>query len=71
MLLVAAVFLIGMGRELDGPHAVVPGLVLVDWLFVGRNQFRTRAWEPPTWIAFLLAYLAYHRLNDLGVRCRP
>ncbi|HEY8524468.1 MAG TPA: hypothetical protein VIL48_05875 [Acidimicrobiales bacterium] len=67
MLLVGLVFTIGMGGELDGPHAVIPALVTVDWLFVGRNQFRTRAWEPLTWIAFPLLYLAYHRANDLGL----
>ena len=67
MVLVAAVFIGGMGGEADGPHAVTPALVLVDWLFVGRSQFRTRWWEPPTWIAFLLAYLFYHRANDLGL----
>ena len=65
MLLVAGVFVVGMGGEPDGPHAVIPALVLVDWLFVGRNQFRTRAWEPLTWIAFPLAYLFYHQSNDV------
>lgn len=67
MVLVATVFIGGMGGEADGPHAVTPALVVVDWLFVGRAQFRTRWWEPPTWIAFLLAYLFYHRANDLGL----
>lgn len=67
MLLVAAVFMAGMGGEPDGPHAVIPALVLVDWLFVGRSQFRTRWWEPPTWTVLLIAYLVYHRANDLGL----
>jgi hypothetical protein len=65
MLLVAGVFVIGMGGDPDGPHAVIPALVLLDWLFVGRNQFQTRGWEPPTWIAFPLAYLLYHQANDV------
>lgn len=67
MIVVAAVFIGGMGGEVDGPHAVTPALVLVDWLCVGRGQFRTRWWEPPTWTAFLLAYLFYHRANDLAL----
>lgn len=67
MLLVGLVFVLGMGQDPDGPHAVIPTLVLVDWLFVGRNQFRSRVWEPLTWIAFPLAYLFYHRANDLSL----
>jgi hypothetical protein len=67
MLLVGLVFVVGMGGEPDGPHAVIPALVLADWLFVGRSQFRTRAWEPPTWIVFPLIYLFYHRSNDLSL----
>lgn len=65
MLLVGFVFVLGMGEDPDGPHAVIPTLVLLDWLFVGRNQARTRWWEPPTWTAFLLAYLYYHQSNDV------
>lgn len=65
MLLVGLVFTIGMGQEADGPHAVIPALVTLDWLAVGRNQFRTRWWEPFTWIAFPLLYLVYHQSNDI------
>lgn len=65
MVLVGFVFVVGMGEEPDGPHAVVPLLVLTDWLFVGRNQLRTKGWEPLTWIAFPLLYLFYHQANDL------
>jgi hypothetical protein len=65
MLLVGLVFTVGMGEEPDGPHAVIPALVTIDWLFVGRSQFRTRWWEPPTWIAFPLLYLFYHQSNDI------
>jgi hypothetical protein len=65
MLLVGVTFVGLMGEEADGPHAVIPALVLVDWLFVGRSQFRTRWWEPPTWTAFLLLYLGYHQSNDV------
>jgi hypothetical protein len=65
MLLVGLVFTVGMGESPDGPHAVIPALVTIDWLLVGRNQFRTRWWEPFTWIAFPLAYLLYHQSNDI------
>jgi hypothetical protein len=65
MLLVGGTFVGLMGEEADGPHAVIPMLVLVDWLFVGRSQFRTRWWEPPTWTVFLLVYLWYHQSNDV------
>jgi hypothetical protein len=65
MLLVGLVFIVGMGGDPDGPHAVIPALVTVDWLFVGRNQFRTRAWEPITWIVLPLAYLFYHQANEV------
>jgi hypothetical protein len=65
MILVGLVFVIGMGETADGPHAVIPALVTFDFLFVGRSQFRTRWWEPPTWSAFLLVYLWYHQSNDV------
>jgi hypothetical protein len=65
MLLVGITFVTLMGESADGPHAVVPALVLADWLFVGRSQYRTRGWEPPTWTVFLLAYLGYHQGNDV------
>lgn len=65
MLVVGITFVGLMGEAADGPHAVVPALVLVDWLFVGRSQFGTRWWEPPTWAAFLLLYLWYHQSNDV------
>jgi hypothetical protein len=65
MLLVGLVFVVGMGGDPDGPHAVIPALVTIDWLFVGRSQFRTRFWEPVTWIAFPLLYLYYHQSNDV------
>jgi hypothetical protein len=65
MMLVMFVWIPGMGEEFDGPHGIIPTLVILDWLFVGRSQFRAKWWEPPTWTAFLLAYLVYHRSNDL------
>ncbi|WP_209314681.1 hypothetical protein [Streptomyces bohaiensis] len=40
-------------------HLVTPLVVLVDWLFVGRNQRRARWWFPLTWTVPLLAYLAF------------
>lgn len=67
MLVVGLVFVIGMGEDPDGAHAVIPSLVVIDGLFVGRSQFRARWWEPPTWTAFLLVYLWYHRTNDLSL----
>jgi hypothetical protein len=65
MLLVGVTFVALMEGDPDGPHAIVPALVLADWLFVGRSQFRTRWWEPPTWTVFLLVYLWYHQTNDV------
>lgn len=65
MLLVGFVFVLGFGEDPDGPHAVIPILVALDWLFVGRGQFRVRWWQPPTWTAFLLWYLWYHQTNDV------
>jgi hypothetical protein len=65
MLLVGFVFVLGFGEDPDGPHAVIPILVLLDWLFVGKGQFRVRWWQPPTWTVFLLWYLWYHQTNDV------
>ena len=41
-------------------HLVVPLLVLVDWLFVCRDQARLRWWWPVAWIAGPLGYLALY-----------
>ncbi|WP_209313097.1 hypothetical protein [Streptomyces lonarensis] len=40
-------------------HLVTPLVVLVDWLFVGRNQHRVRWWFPLSWTLPLLAYLVF------------
>ncbi|NJP68867.1 hypothetical protein [Streptomyces spiramenti] len=40
-------------------HLVTPLVVLVDWLFVGRNQHRARWWFPLSWTLPLLAYLVF------------
>lgn len=45
-------------------HLVVPGLALIDWLFVGRNQTRVRWWMPLLWLlAFCAAYLPVYIAN--------
>lgn len=62
---VMLIWIPGMGEEFDTHHGVMPLLVLADWVFVGRNQGRTRWWEPFTWPAFLVLYLFYYKANDL------
>ncbi|RSD09204.1 hypothetical protein [Amycolatopsis eburnea] len=62
LLLVAGTFFGIMGGDfgyLPFEHICTPLLVLVDWLFVGRNQAAAKWWHPLTWIAFPVAYLAY------------
>jgi hypothetical protein len=62
LLLVAGTFFGIMGGDFDYlpfEHVYTPLVVLIDWLFVGRNQAATKWWHPLTWIAFPLAYLAY------------
>ncbi|GAB3444076.1 Pr6Pr family membrane protein [Actinophytocola sediminis] len=62
LLLVSGAFfgLLGGGFD-DQPfeHAVTPLLVLLDWLFVGRNQVAAKWWHPLTWLGFPLAYFVY------------
>ncbi len=62
LLLVAGTFFGIMGGDFDYlpfEHVYTPLIVLVDWLFVGRNQAAAKWWHPLTWIAFPLAYLGY------------
>lgn len=62
LLLVAGTFFGIMGGDFDYlpfEHVYTPLIVLVDWLFVGRNQVAAKWWHPLTWIAFPLAYLVY------------
>jgi hypothetical protein len=62
LLLVAGTFFGVMGGDFDYlpfEHVFTPLLVLVDWLFVGRNQASVKWWHPLTWVAFPLAYFAY------------
>lgn len=62
LLLVAGTFFGIMGGDADYlpfEHIYTPLIVLVDWLFVGRNQDNSKWWHPLTWIAFPLAYLVY------------
>ena len=47
-------------------HLVVPLMAIADWLIVGRNQGRVRAWVPLMWLVPVAAYLPlyigeYHR----------
>ncbi|MCP3805470.1 hypothetical protein NLX83_40015 [Allokutzneria sp. A3M-2-11 16] len=62
LLLVMGTFFGVMGGDFDEQpfeHVWTPLVVLIDWIFVGRNQARTKWWYPLTWIAFPLAYLVY------------
>jgi len=68
LLLVAGTFFGIMGGDFDYlpfEHVYTPLIVLVDWLFVGRNQAAARWWHPLTWIAFPLAYLVYFLAADV------
>ena len=51
-------------------HIVVPVLVVVDWLFVGRSQRHLRWWQPLAWLVYPAAYvvLALVVLNKVGRR---
>ncbi|GIG66559.1 hypothetical protein [Phytomonospora endophytica] len=40
-------------------HLVTPLVVVADFVLVGRGQFRTRPWEPLTWVALPLVYFAF------------
>jgi hypothetical protein len=62
LLLVAGTFFGIMGGDFDYlpfEHVYTPLIVLVDWLFVGRDQAAAKWWHPLTWIAFPLAYFVY------------
>jgi hypothetical protein len=51
-------------------HIVVPVLVTVDWLLVGRGQRSVRWWQPLVWLMYPAAYvaLALLVLNRAGRR---
>lgn len=64
MSLIAITSIVLLDPALDDPgflleHLITPVVVVVDFVFVGRGQFRTRAWEPLTWIALPLAYFVF------------
>lgn len=40
-------------------HLLTPLVVLIDWVFVGRNQGGARWWYPLSWLGLPLAYLIY------------
>lgn len=63
--LVSVTFLTMLGGNLDQgwslfEHLLTPLIVLVDWLFVGRDQRNAKWWFPFTWLAFPLAYLLFY-----------
>jgi hypothetical protein len=69
LLLVAVTFFTVLGGDLeDQPfeHLYTPLVVLLDWLFVGRNQANAKWWYPLTWVTFPLAYFAYYLAADLS-----
>ncbi len=51
-------------------HVVVPVLVVMDWLVVGRGQRSVRWWQPLVWLVYPAAYavLALLVLNSAGRR---
>lgn len=53
-------------------HIIVPVLVAMDWLLVGRGQRIVRWWQPLAWLVYPAAYavLALLVLNSAG-RCAP
>jgi len=64
LLLVAGTYMSLMSGDLSSVHSLfehllTPLVVLVDWVFVGRNQARVRWWHPLSWVVFPLAYLVY------------
>lgn len=64
LLLVAGTYMSLMSGDLSSmyslfEHLLTPLVVLVDWVFVGRNQARARWWHPLSWVVFPLAYLVY------------
>lgn len=70
LILVAVTFYTVLGGDLeDQPfeHLFTPLVVLLDWLFVGRNQANVKWWHPLTWVALPLAYFAYYLAADLSL----
>lgn len=68
LLLVAGTYFGIMGGDFDYlpfEHIYTPLIVLVDWLFVGRNQASAKWWYPLTWTAFPLAYLVYFLAGEI------
>ena len=51
-------------------HIVVPVLVIVDWLVVGRSRRHVRWWQPLVWLIYPAAYVvvALLVLNRAGRR---
>ena len=41
-------------------HAVVPALVVLDWVLIGPGRVRQRVWLPLTWLILPICYLAVY-----------
>lgn len=72
MLLVALAYLVMTGGDLTDPyslfeHLLTPALVVADFVLVGQNQRRVKAWHPASWLLPPLAYLVYYVVGDLQV----
>jgi hypothetical protein len=68
LLLVAGTYMSLMSGDLGSVHSLfehllTPLVVLVDWVFVGRDQARVRWWHPLSWVVFPLAYLVYFLID--------
>lgn len=51
-------------------HIIMPVLVMIDWLVVGRRERHVRWWQPLVWLVYPAAYvvLALLVLNRAGRR---
>lgn len=68
LLLVAGTYFGIMGGSFDYypfEHFWTPLLVLVDVLFVGRNQANVKWWHPLTWLSLPLTYFVYYLTNEI------
>ncbi|TCP46314.1 hypothetical protein EV191_114111 [Tamaricihabitans halophyticus] len=72
LVLVCVTFMTMLSGRLDTvdslfEHLLTPLVVLLDWLFVGRNQAKTRWWHPLTWVVFPALYLGYFVLAEVDL----
>ena len=71
MLLISLTSILIIGPKLDQTgflfeHLITPIVVVFDFLFIGKTQYRTRFWYPFTWLALPLAYFVF--LMSTGVQ---